>query len=410
VADELTRLLADALDSEAAAVSSWHDPSASALSAQRVIARKRVRRSLAMGGTGLLAAAGVGGALILGMGLSDDATVPASPSVTSPSPTTSTTPAPTPSPTAAEEIEDWESVEEADKPSWITDQNPAEPRAREMTDWVWDYVDDGWNLWVFTDRPTGEYQITSQALLIEAPNGDQFRLFDLDAQADMIVEHWDPDDRLAWLALCPGGDSCAVVQTDLTSGTSTGDWGDGAIPARAISDWGIDGITNADIVGELPNGDELWGVFTYFQTYDGFFLRTLGGEFVSMAGEDVIGSAIESGSVNRLGDPGIEAWVTEDYTYAVVLLQWLAPGNAVEGPFHTSKAQWVVVNILDNSATVSDAFVPAPALCRAPLGPPESLASEPPAAVMAQCGGSDSSNEVTYSLVPLTSQATVVAQ
>ncbi len=406
MADELTHLLVGALHTEANAVSAWNDPEARTLTARRAIGRKRTLRSLAVGGAGLVAAAGVSAVLMVSLDFNNDPVSPASPTASPTASAPAVTQSPTPSATATAEIKDWDAVADANKPAFVVGQNPVEPQARTMEDWVWDYVDDTWQPWVFTDRATGEYAIASQALFLTAPNGDLFRLFDLSTESDIVVEHWDASDRLAWIAKCPGGDTCWVIQADLMSGTIDPNWGDGAIPQRAVSPWGVEGVANAAFVAALPSGDELWTIATYFQTYDGFFLRSADGVFRSLAGEDVIDSSIASGSVNRMGDPGIEAWVTADYSYAIVLLQWMIPFDPTDpgdNVFHTSKAQWVVINLADNTAEVSDTFVPSPPLCQATSALVPTASSALPATVTADCGG------VRYALVPLTGQAAVVS-
>jgi len=393
VADELNHLLADALNTEATAVSAWNDPESSALTARRAVARKRNLRSLALGGAGLVAAAGVSAVLILAVGFGNEPVPPAS------APAVSQSPTPRATATATEEIKDWDSVAEADKPAWVVNQNPAEPRARQMADWVWDYVDDTWQPWVGTDPAPGEPTITSQALYLGAPNGDQFRLFDLNTEYAMIVNHWDVSDRLAWLAKCPGGDTCWVVQADLMSGTIDPNWGDGAIPERAVSPSGVEGVANARFAITLSSGDELWAITTYRGAFDGFFLRSVDGAFRSLPGQGSIDDAIAAGAVNSTGGPGVEAWLTVDSSYAIVLMQWPAPGDPANITVHTSKAQWVVVNLRDYTAEVSDAFVPSPPLCQAVTDLVPTAGSALPATVPADCDG------VRYDLVPLTAQA-----
>ena len=200
-----------------------------------------------------------------------------------------------------------------------------------------------------------------------------------------------------------GRDSCWVVQTDLCVGPQRPELGRWCHSTASGFPRGRGGRGQRDVHGHAGFGPRLWSVDTYLGTYNGFFLRTTDGHFRTIAGESAIDSAIASGAVNGLGDSGIEAWVTDDYSYVIVLLQWPVPGKPSDPIVHTSKAQWVVTDLRDETVMISDNFAPVPPLCGAATGLVPGGGSTPPAHVTAGCGGS------TYSLVPLTAQATKVS-
>ena len=123
-----------------------------------------------------------------------------------------------------EESESWSDLTEDERPPMLTGQDPREPVAREMQDWVWDHVDDTWSIEIIreingdVDPPDPLVADPFQTLFLLAPDGDYLRLFDLRTDIPVLVEHFSPVDRLGFLTRLFYAEDRQTVQLDLVTG------------------------------------------------------------------------------------------------------------------------------------------------------------------------------------------------
>lgn len=281
----------------------------------------------------------------------------------------------------------WADVPSADRPAWLQPTVEGEIPARSMEPWVWDYVDDHWNLMALeVDEASKPWATVSRRLVLVAPDGEAIKLRDLPLDPYVRVIHWDPKLGKAWLAESVDIGNGNVVQMDLRSGAITTNWADGAAPESALS---ADGVRNADYVTDTPDGAEVWVVRrSVLGNIDGIFLRDTSGAFVPLAATTDLEAAVASGAVNSAGSPGFEAWVTVDGGTAAVLLQWADPAAwGSGGPVLVHQARWVIVDLVSGAATVSPDFDPEWPICAA-IYPSDAWSGNPlPFSVDAFCGG-----------------------
>lgn len=403
---DINDLLADALETEAQGTATWVAWDTMRKGAVQSISRRKRARAIAVTGIAAASLFAVSAAAFAAVQANKDeppVTMPTTAAtLTSPSVPATASAAPDPTSTPAAVL-DWATVPEDSKPAWTTDGAEGEPASRVMEPWVWDYVTDEWTPEVFADPGTVWLPLKSQALLLRAPNDDLFRIATLPTDWEATVAAANPVDQIAWLNLVQGGDSWKTVQVNLASGAVDENWLPGSLSDPYGRGW-FDGVWNVGRVASLPDGRELWANYTYLGAFDGFFVREANGSWTSLAGMDEARAAVKSGSVNGAIGQGIEAWYDATSHSVTMLFQWGTYDNATF-VFHTSSAQWVVVNLdtpetsPSGSIRVSDVFVPTPVLCAADEGAANATAdASAPAGytVTAICGSS------RWELTPLT--------
>lgn len=217
-----------------------------------------------------------------------------------PSASASGSPGPTPSTSIEPSLspgDRWAALSEDDRPPYVTGQDLREPQARDMAEWVWDYVDDTWSLEVFReinnefDMPDPPVENPIQTLFLVAPDGDRFRLFDLRTDIPIVVEHFSPSDHLAFLLRGFYEDS-QTVQLDLVSGTVSETWAADGFPADDTSHragWFV------FYEGTLGDGREVWTGQGYAIPTEGVFFRTPFGGVTPSAISPVLSGLGEDG-------------------------------------------------------------------------------------------------------------------
>ncbi|WP_062130873.1 hypothetical protein [Demequina aestuarii] len=382
MADDLFSMFDAALQAEAAAAS-HADRDRAAATAVRSVRTRRRHRAVAVGAVALVA---VPALAIAGYSLT--AVDGAEPAVTpSPSTTAVQTPKPSPTPTTpvpdasrAAEPETWSDVPEADRPPYLTDQHPGEPRARAMEAWVWQYVDEEWTL---ETHQVGEplYDLEAQSLLLSAPDGTIMRLFPLRLDYGIYVGHWDPARRIAWLERHEGGDGFEVVQMDLQDGSLASNWAGADIPQRLRTD---DGMGSVRRVGDAPSGAEVWARISYFAPPYVVMFRDQNGGFIESLAFAWLERQWADGWGDRTGERLAESWIADDFSvavYEVLDVDWSEDEGRTLGD-----SRWLWHDIDANTVTEVTPQLPDDQACWAPRGPSgEEIAPMVGARVVAEC-------------------------
>jgi hypothetical protein len=115
-------------------------------------------------------------------------------------------------------IDPYSLASDASLPPFVAGQSQGEPPAHEMAPWIWQYGGSGWTLEVFTPRTPGTDELTTQALFLEAPDGDLFRLHTLRTDFELQIEQWSATPAVAWITRFKG-ESNWLVALDLVAGT-----------------------------------------------------------------------------------------------------------------------------------------------------------------------------------------------
>jgi hypothetical protein len=254
-----------------------------------------------------------------------------------------------------------------DRPEWLADSNrdlpptlagqdEREPQAHLMVDWVWDFVDDDWDLLLVRegDGDGITYLNDLQALFLVSPDGEHFRLFsNLRQDFNIAVLHWDPKLALAWLVRGgrPGVDQ--VVQFDLRTGESDESWyGNAVASVNAVPG----GVGRVAFLGDQPDGRELWGSYDSDGAATGLFWRSPANVFEGSIMNNEIRRLRQQGfSDNR----GVDAWVSADSMTAVYRATFRIDGKVEE-------ERWILHNLVNDDFRTVKPKVPSGADCRAP--------------------------------------------
>lgn len=299
-----------------------------------------------------------------------------------PEPTVSATPSPSPTATAAVEGCVWDALADEERPPLLEDEPVGLPAAREMTAETWECVDATWTVEARTADDQGAVPGTSaQAMYLVAPDGDLLKLFSLRTDIGVQVLESDVEARLAWTARVTGADTYQVVQVELETGLVIEDWGGDAIPELQRTDReGIDAVVSVAPLGEREAGSTLWGGYSYRDTVQSLFWRDAADAFRAIGAQRAIDGLVDQGAVNGVGEPGVELWVDQDLTAAVVLAQRIDEDGASLG------GTWVAIDLVTDEWSLEEASLPA-GLCAVP--PNAGIA--PDGTLPAVCGSGDES-------------------
>lgn len=202
-----------------------------------------------------------------------------------------------------EEDESWADLTEDERPPMLTNQDPREPHAREMQDWVWDYVDDSWSLEIVreingdVDQPDPLVVDPIQTLFLVAPDGDYLRLYDLRVDIPVLVQHFSAVDRLGFLTRVFYAEDLQTVQFNLLTGDASETW--------AASAFAADDTSHRDgwfvlYEATLSDGREVWTGSGYGYPITGVFFRTPG-EGITASG---VAAALRAAQGGGNGDEG----------------------------------------------------------------------------------------------------------
>jgi len=237
-------------------------------------------------------------------------------------------------------------------PPYVTGADEREPRSREMAPWIWEYVDDQWDLRIVTEGEGGPNNTISdvQVMYLEAPDGELFRLDDLRRDYALQVVQWDPELGLAWLRYAEREILAPVVQHDLRTGDVDRTWSAGAVSsANAVAG----GIANVTYVGDQPDGTELWVSYDTNGAATGVFWR---------GGADFERSVMSS-EIARLDlrgfteEEGVDAWLDPESMTAVYRATYRIDGRVDE-------ERWILHDLSDDRYQEIDPQVPSGADCR----------------------------------------------
>lgn len=215
---------------------------------------------------------------------------------------------------------DWSSTSPTGAPPpFIEGQDPQEPAARVMEDWVWNCVDDGWDVEVQCYGGSWERDdasiCTSQVLFLVGHEelvqevSDYFRLFDLRTDVKISSRFLDPEHLISYLYQYagPSDNVPELVEFDLATGT-----------ARDQSEWAapMDGYTPVRRA-VLDDGRWVWGMS------DGEMLHGLA---FAVPGSNAVSSAINDdlAALASWGDGAVSSESIFDFDGAPVAL-WQIP-------------------------------------------------------------------------------------
>lgn len=242
-------------------------------------------------------------------------------------------------------------------PATVPHEDDRMPTAYVLQPWVWDLVDEDWDLAVVRVGEGDQYTWFSDAqeLYLISPTGEHFTVAEFDTTIDRDVVHWDPQLRVAWIKRGDGSDWEQVIQFELRTQTNTYDFGDSAIStANRIEG----GIANVDVVGTQPDGRELWVSYDADGAATGVFWRD-GEEWIPSLVQDQIRRMVVQGFSR---DRGVDAWIDVDTGRAVFHGVYIDPDTST-----VSEEQWVVHDLLVDSFD-DDAVVATPMDGCTPLG------------------------------------------
>jgi hypothetical protein len=291
-----------------------------------------------------------------------------------PTPTVTVTPSPTPSVVTPSDDSWLDQAGQELLPPVSFDER--EPPSNTMQDWVWDYVDDTWQLEVFSvgEGDGGAYLADLQTIFLVSPDDERFRLWELRVDYVISLVHWDAEQQTAWLRRGGRPGMEPVIQMDIRSGEVEELWGDSTV---ASSNTPNGGVANVDYLGTLPNGDELWSSFTDSYGATGLFFRTSDGSFDF----SLVTDEIRRLKLQGFADDGVQAWV--DVAGARVLFH----GNYLDlqsGAVLDQK--WFLYDAQANNYTYVTPDVPITADCRPASDRPDQGRWEGDA-VVAVCDG-----------------------
>ncbi len=246
-------------------------------------------------------------------------TVAASPSASA---TTSAEPSPSASTSPTSVLAaSWVDVPAGDRPALVADPHPGEPAARQWETWVWDYVDDGWDVEIWgqpdpaaanSDDPDA-HPYLYQALYLVAPDGDRFRLYALGTDNQSVIEAKALDERIVWIDRY-FYEASQTVQFDLRTGTVSESWADAgfanASPTANAGGWFV------YYVATLDDGRMLWEGSGFGAPLNGVFFRSPGGAITPSAVNPHLDADTEFGPVCLGADTNSNIAIYEGYAYA----------------------------------------------------------------------------------------------
>jgi len=248
-------------------------------------------------------------------------------------------------------------VPDADLPPLLPADADLAVEAREMADWVWEYVDDTWELTV--EATPAQSKVRSGTLFLIAPDGDAFRLHEFGFNFGGSVEHWDPALKIAWIHRSHR-DDFDVVQIDLTTGEYALEWGP---PGGALAADGA--LWRSSYVGAESNGREVWITYGYFSMgVTSVFFRNPDGSFAASASVAWLADKELAWSQST-----VAAWIDLDRSVAIYRLR----EEGFEGKARGLDITWFEHNLVTDVLTPIFPQTPSHSYCTSlsPAGAPE---------------------------------------
>lgn len=266
----------------------------------------------------------------------------------SPSPTESVT-------VVADDRPQWLQDTEYDLPPVVATDDEREPESYRLEPWVWDLVDDSWDLWVLREGEGDNYTWLSdlQILYLVGPEEELFEISPLRTDFDMDVVHWDPELEVAWLKR--GGKSSMeqVIEYDLRTLESETAFAGGAVASANVVEGGV---ANLAYVGDQSDGSELWITYDFTGATTGVLWRE-GDQWQESLIQDQIRRMVLQGFSRELG---VDAWLDPATGRGVYHGVYIDPDTRT-----VADEQWVVHDLLTDAfdddivvATPSDDCVP----------------------------------------------------
>jgi len=234
-----------------------------------------------------------------------------------------------PSPTATTPAyADWADVPPGNRPPFVAGRS-GEPAAREWADWVWDLIDDAWDVEVWCDPNPGYEPFTEtgdaclyQALYLVAPDLERVRIYELRTDVMLGIEATAMDEQIVWISRYYY-ESVQTVQFNLADGT-------------VDENWAHDGFTNVTAPynqegwfvfhsGTLPSGRMVWEGSGYAEPLRGVFFRDPGGAITpSNLSSNFGGAAGEPYCLGLDPDAGIAIYESYEYAEGQPIANWPA--------------------------------------------------------------------------------------
>jgi len=241
-------------------------------------------------------------------------------------------------------------------PAVIPPEDDRMPSYYQLQPWVWDLVDDDWNVTVVRVGEGDQYTWFSdvQELYLVSPTDELFRIAEFDTTINRDVVHWDPELEVAWIVRADGAQYEQVIEFDLRQLQNDYTFTGGAIStANRIEN----GVANLGFVGDQPDGLELWISWDANGDATGVLWRD-GEEWIDSLVQDEITRMVREGFSQ---DRGVDAWVDAATGRAVYHGVYVDPrlGTVADQRWITHDLQ---VDSFDDSAVVptpSDDCVPA---------------------------------------------------
>ncbi len=221
---------------------------------------------------------------------------------------------------AVEDIPAWAADAGQDLPPALSKQDDREPDLLLLEPWVWDVLDDSWNLEVVRlgEGDGSETLVDEQLLVLTSPTGEQL-LVTRNMRTDYLLEivHWSPEDSLAWIRRAGRSSYAPVIEYAMREGDTFEGWGDGTVPLDNIRA-GI--IVGVDFAGTLPDGEDVWEALTEAGTVRAVFVRD-GDRWRDTLATVEISAQIREGFHDSFG---VYAWFDIDSGTAVYRAPYLA--------------------------------------------------------------------------------------
>lgn len=278
---------------------------------------------------------------------------------------------------AADDRPEWLQGTDHVMPAATVPEDERLPQAYLLEPWVWELVDDDWDLAVVRVGEGDQYTWFSdiQDLYLIAPTGEHFKVTGFDTTVNRDVVHWAPERRVAWIIRADGSGWEQVIEFDLLEERNSYDFAGSAVSTANRVDGGI---VNIDYVGDQSDGLELWLSYDNAGKATGLLWRD-GDAWVPSLVTGEIGRMVLQGFTKDLG---VDAWLDPASGRAVFHGVYLDPDTGT-----LADQQWVVHDLLTDVFT-DDAVVATPSDDCAPSGEGRAGTFEGDR-IVATCGGGE---------------------
>lgn len=255
------------------------------------------------------------------------------------------------------------------RPEWLQDTEYALPAAVEPEDermpvartlepWVWDQVDEDWDLSVIRVGEGDQYTWFSdvQELYLISPTEDYFKVSEFDTTVNRDVVHWDPELTVAWIRRADGSQWEQVIEFDLRTQENTYDFAGTALSTANRVDRGI---ANLNYLGVQPDGQETWVTYDGTGATTGVAWRDGTQWRASLVRDDIRKAVLQAYSQDR----GLPAWFDVDTGRAVYHGVYTAAAGGVDGSTEsatpTADHLWLVHDMVADTVTKATVAVPS---------------------------------------------------